>query len=208
MRARSGDAVILLDDISGEWTARVDAVAKRGIDLTVVERLRAREAVPDLWLCVAVIKKGHFDLVIEKATELGVGRIVPLLMRRGVVDKINPTRMRAIATEAAEQCARTALPEIAELVTLPRLLAEWPAERALFHADEAGGEAAATAFATHQGPAALLIGPEGGFDDSERAMIQSLPQARAISLGSRILRAETAAIGATILWMAQAGDWK
>ncbi|MEQ1509675.1 MAG: 16S rRNA (uracil(1498)-N(3))-methyltransferase [Sphingopyxis sp.] len=208
MRARADDAVILLDDVTGEWAARVEFVGKRHIDVTVVNQLRPRETVPDLWLCVAPIKKTHFDMVIEKATELGVARIIPVLMRRCVADKVNAARMRAIATEAAEQCARTSLPEIADIIPLPRLLAQWPQERALFHADEMGGAAAAAAFAVHQGPAALLIGPEGGFEPQERAIIADCPFARAISLGPRILRAETAAIAAISLWMAQAGDWR
>lgn len=208
MRVAPGDAVILLDDISGEWAARVEAVAKRAVTVTLVERLRPRESVPDLWLCVAPVKKPHFDLVVEKATELGVGRLVPVLMRRSVVDKVNDERMRSIMTEAAEQCARTALPELAPLVPLAGLLADWPEERTLYFADETGGAPALAAFADHSGPAAILIGPEGGFDPAERAAIRALPQARPVSLGSRILRAETAAIAAAALWMAAAGDWR
>ena len=213
MRVAAGNAVILLDDVSGEWAARVEAVAKRHVEVTVVERLRVREAVPDLWLCVAPVKKPHFDLVIEKATELGVARIVPVLTRRGVVDKVNGERVRAIMTEAAEQCARTSLPGLGEMVTLPQLLSGWPEGRALFFADEAlaasgDGTKATQAFAAHQGPAALLIGPEGGFDAAERALIAAHPDARPVALGPRILRAETAAIAAVALWMASAGDWR
>lgn len=208
MRVAPGDAVILLDDISGEWAAMVSGVAKRAVTVTLVEHLRPREAVPDLWLCIAPIKKPHFELVIEKATELGVGRIVPVLTRRCVVDKVNSERIRTTATEAAEQCARTALPEIADMVPLAKLLADWPEDRALFFADELGGEAASPAFAAHTGSAAILIGPEGGFDDAERTRIRALRQARPVSLGPRILRAETAAIAATALWMATAGDWR
>ena len=208
MRVAPGDAVILLDDISGEWAAMVSGVAKRAVTVTLVEHLRPREAVPDLWLCIAPIKKPHFELVIEKATELGVGRIVPVLTRRCVVDKVNSERMRTTATEAAEQCARTALPETADMVPLAKLLADWPEDRALFFADELGGEAASPAFAAHTGSAAILIGPEGGFDDAERTRIRALRQARPVSLGPRILRAETAAIAATALWMATAGDWR
>lgn len=208
MRVAPGDAVILLDDISGEWAAMVSGVAKRAVTVTLVEHLRPREAVPDLWLCIAPIKRPHFELVIEKATELGVGCIVPVLTRRCVVDKVNSERMRTTATEAAEQCARTALPETADMVPLAKLLADWPEDRALFFADELGGEAASPAFAAHTGSAAILIGPEGGFDDAERTRIRALRQARPVSLGPRILRAETAAIAATALWMATAGDWR
>jgi 16S rRNA (uracil1498-N3)-methyltransferase len=172
--------------------------------------------------------------VLEKATELGVARIQPVLTRRCVADKLNLDRARAITTEAAEQCARTALPELAEPVKLDALLADWPSDRALFFADEEGGEPVAAAFATQgesprrRGPqeamhetdggprlrggsqvvsAAILTGPEGGFDDAERERIRAHPAARPISLGPRILRGETAAIAALAVWMAAAGDW-
>jgi 16S rRNA (uracil1498-N3)-methyltransferase len=207
MRMREGDIVILCDDATGEWTARVEEVGRHRVAVTVTERLRAREAVPDLWLCPALLKKDRFELVLEKATELGAARIQPLVTRRCVADKLNIERARAITIEAAEQCARTALPELAEPVKLDALLGAWPAERALFFADENGGEAAAASFAAHAGPAAILTGPEGGFDEAERAAIRALPQARPITLGPRILRGETAAIAALGVWMASAGDW-
>lgn len=207
MRVGEGDAVVLCDDLTGEWAARVAATGKRDVVLSVDTRLRGREGVPDFLLCAALLKKPHFDMVLEKATELGVRRIQPLLTRRCVADRLNPDRARAILTEAAEQCARTALPELAEPAKLEALLRDWPEERTLFFADETGGDPVAEAFAARPGPAALLIGPEGGFDDAERAAIRALPQARAISLGPRILRGETAAIAATALWMGIAGDW-
>lgn len=208
MRVAEGDAVVLCDDLTGEWAARVSSLGKREIVLEPVERLRKREQVPDFWLCPALLKKDRFDLVLEKATELGVRSIRPLVTRRCVADKLNLERARTIVTEAAEQCARTALPELAEPVKLEALLADWPAGRALFFADELGGAPAAEAFAAHSGPAALLIGPEGGFDDAERSAIRAHPAAHRISLGPRILRGETASISATALWMANAGDWQ
>ena len=207
MRVREGDTIILCDDQTGEWAARVGQVDKRRIDVKAVERLRPRETVPDLWLCAALLKKDRFDLVLEKATELGAARIQPVITRRCVADKLNLERARTITTEAAEQCARTALPELTEPVKLDALLRDWPQDRALFFADEEGGEPAASVFAAHSGPAAILIGPEGGFDDAERAAIRAHPQARPISLGPRILRGETAAIASLSVWMAQAGDW-
>ncbi|WP_296718378.1 16S rRNA (uracil(1498)-N(3))-methyltransferase [Erythrobacter sp.] len=207
MRAAPGDVVILCDDITGEWAARVSDVGKREVVLEVAEMLRPREAVPDLWLCPALLKKDRFDLALEKATELGAARIQPVITRRCVADKLNLDRARTITTEAAEQCARTVLPALAEPVKLDALLADWPEHRALFFADENGGEPAATAFAAHTGPAAILTGPEGGFDDAERAAIRAHPAARAITLGPRILRGETAAIAAIAVWMASAGDW-
>ncbi len=170
--------------------------------------LRPREDVPDFVLCAALLKKDRFDMVLEKASELGVRRIQPVIARRCVADKLNAERARAVLTEAAEQCARTALPELDLPVRLDVLLRGWTAGRTLFFADEQGGEPAARAFAAAPGPAALLTGPEGGFDEAERAAVRALPQARPISLGPRILRGETAAIAATALWMGLSGDWK
>lgn len=207
MRVAPGDAVILCDDVSGEWAARVTSAGKRDVTVEIVERLRMREDVPDFWLCPALLKKDRFDWVLEKATELGVGRVQPVVTRRCVADKLNTDRARTILIEAAEQCARTALPELAGPVKLDTLLKNWPEDRALFFADENGGDPAAAAFAAHNGPAALIVGPEGGFDEAERAAIRALPTARAISLGPRILRGETAAIGAVALWMGVSGDW-
>jgi 16S rRNA (uracil1498-N3)-methyltransferase len=209
MRVGVGDTVVLCDDITGEWAAHVTESGKRSVRLEAVELLREREAVPDIWLCPALIKKDRFDLVLEKATELGVARIAPVVTRRCVADKLNPERARAIVTEAAEQCARTALPELAAPVKLAALLADWPVDRTLYFADENGGIPLVEAVAGTDTPrAGFLIGPEGGFDDQERAAIRALPQAVPISLGPRILRAETAALAALAIWMAQAGDWR
>lgn len=207
MRVGVGDVVIVCDNATGEWAADVEQVGKRDLTLRIARQLRPREAVPDLWLCPALLKKDRFDLVLEKATELGAARIVPVITRRCVADKLNPERARAITVEAAEQCARTALPELAEPVKLEALLRDWPHGRVLLFADEAGGASAAEVFATAPAPAAILIGPEGGFDDAERAAIRAHPAARAISLGPRILRGETAAIAALALWAGVAGDW-
>jgi 16S rRNA (uracil1498-N3)-methyltransferase len=207
MRLGMGDCVIVCDGLTGEWAAEADTVGKRDLTLRCVTRLRPREAVPDFWLCPALLKKDRFDWVLEKACELGVAHIRPVLTRRCVADRINPDRVRATLIEAAEQCARTALPTCDAPLALAALLADWPRDRALFFADEAGGAAAAACFAAHRGPAALLIGPEGGFDDAERAAIRAHPCAMPITLGPRILRGETAAIGATALWMGLAGDW-
>ncbi|MBH0111765.1 16S rRNA (uracil(1498)-N(3))-methyltransferase [Novosphingobium sp. YJ-S2-02] len=207
MRVAVGDVVIACDDATGEWAGEVSAVSKRSVELTMRQHMREREAVPDVWLCAALLKKPNFDLVLEKATELGVARIQPVVTRRCVADKLNAERAATIVTEAAEQCARTALPAIAEPLKLEALLRDWPEERALFFADEQGGEPALERFAAHAGPAALLVGPEGGFDDEERAAIRAHRAAQAITLGPRILRGETASISALALWMAAAGDW-
>lgn len=205
MRAKAGDPVRLFDDISGEWLARVAHVGKRDLVLSIEAKLAEREKVPDLWLLMAPIKKGRIDWMVEKACELGVARVVPVWTRRTVVDKVNGERLRAHMIEAAEQCGRTALPTLGEMVKLERLLADWPADRTLIFADEAGG--APMTEAPLSAPAAILIGPEGGFTDEERALIRALPNARGISLGPRILRADTAAAAAVAIWMATAGDW-
>lgn len=208
MRMKVGDPVKLFDDSTGEWLGVATSVGKRDLMLDVTECLRPREAVPDLWLCAAPLKKGRVDWMAEKACELGVARLVPVVTRRTVVDKPNTDRLRAHMIEAAEQCGRTALPEVAEPVKLAALLRDWPAERALFFADETGGVPALAAMRERAGPAAVLIGPEGGFDSDEREAIRACPQAVGIALGPRILRAETAAAAAVSLWMAAAGDWQ
>ncbi|WP_260925164.1 16S rRNA (uracil(1498)-N(3))-methyltransferase [Novosphingobium sp. 9] len=207
MRVGSGDAVIACDNATGEWACMVASAGKRDVVLEVRDHLRGREQVPDFTLCAALLKKPNFDLVLEKATELGVRTIQPVVTRRCVADKLNPERALTIVTEAAEQCARTALPDLEEPVKLDALLRDWPQDRALFFADETGGAPAAEVFRAHTGPAALLVGPEGGFDEAERAAIRALPQARAITLGPRILRGETATIAALGLWMGVSGDW-
>jgi 16S rRNA (uracil1498-N3)-methyltransferase len=206
MRIGEGQAVVLCDDVTGEWVARVVSAGKREVVVVPETLTRPREQVPDFTLCAALLKKPNFDLVLEKATELGVRRIQPVITRRCVADSLNAERALAIVTEAAEQCARTALPELAPPVKLEALLRGWAEGRTLFFADETGGEPAAEAFRI-TGPAALLTGPEGGFDDTERAAVRALVSARPISLGPRILRGETATIAATALWMGLAGDW-
>ncbi|SDA17203.1 16S rRNA (uracil(1498)-N(3))-methyltransferase [Sphingomonas sp. NFR15] len=207
MRTKVGDPVKLFDGVSGEWLGVASVVGKRDLLLDVTERLREREHVPDLWLCAAPLKKGRIDWLVEKACELGVARLMPTLTRRTVVDRLNLERLRAHMVEAAEQCGRTAVPNLAEPVKLSGLLRDWPEDRTLFFADEAGGVPALGAMRDGGTAAAILIGPEGGFDDAERDAIRALPQAIGVSLGPRILRADTAAAAAVSLWMAAKGDW-
>ena len=207
MRLKVGDAVLLFDGINGEWLATISDARKRDAVMVVERQTKLPEIIPDFWLCAAPIKKGRMEWLIEKATELGVAEIHPILTRRSVVDKINPDRLTAQMVEAAEQCGRTNLPLLHGARNIKALLADFPEGRTLFFADERGGTSIAEAITAHPGPAALLIGPEGGFDDSEREAIRAHPQAIAVSLGPRILRAETAAITAISIWMALAGDW-
>lgn len=206
MRLKAGTRVRVFDDISGEWQAEITGVGKRDAALQIVAHLGPREAVPDLWLGAAPIRRARYEFTVEKACELGVARFTPVLTRRAVVDKVKADRLRAHMVEAAEQCGRTALP----ILDAEMKLADWLGAlggRTLFFADEAGGAPARETFAAHPGPAAILIGPEGGFDDSERELVAGTPGAVPISLGPRILRAETAAIAAVSAWMAVAGDW-
>jgi len=211
MRLAQGAAVKLFDDRSGEYLARVTVRGKRDLVLSIEAMTRPREAAPDFWLCAAPVKKARFDFLVEKACELGVARFVPVLTERAVVDKVKDDRLRNTMIEAAEQCERTALPQIAPLTRLDALLKSWPEGRHLFFADErlhASGEGSfRKALREHPGPAAVLIGPEGGFTDGENAGIRAHRSAVPVSLGPRILRAETAAIAATTLWMAARGDW-
>ena len=207
MRTKVGDPVKLFDGVSGEWLGIAELVGRRDLTLVIRERLRPPEVVPDVWLCAAPLKKGRIDWLAEKACELGAARLAPVLTRRTVVDRLNLDRLHAHMIEAAEQCGRTAVPDLVEPVKLTALLRDWDAGRALFFADETGGDAAFDAMRARPGPAAILIGPEGGFDDEERAAIRATPGAVPIALGPRILRADTAAAAALSLWMAAAGDW-
>jgi 16S rRNA (uracil1498-N3)-methyltransferase len=206
MRLKQGAPIKLFDNQSGEWLAEVSAVGKRDLTLSVTAHLRALEPVPDLWLLAAPIKKARIDMVAEKACELGVALYRPIITRRTIVERLNLDRLRAHMVEAAEQCGRTALPILAEPMKLASILKDWPSDRQLFFADENGGDPFANAARAHPGPAAILIGPEGGFDESERDAIRALGQAIPISLGPRILRAETAAMAAISIWMSAAGD--
>ncbi len=205
MRRGPGDAVLLFDGRSGEWLARITEAGRKAVAVAIERATQPLEAVPDLWLCVAPLKRGRIDWVAEKACELGVARLVPVLTRRTVVDKLNLDRLRAHMVEAAEQCGRTAVPAIADPVTLAVLLRDWDPARRLIFADETGGAPLAEAIRAAPAPAAILIGPEGGFTPDERAAIRAVPAALAVTLGPRILRADTAAVAAVAVWQALVG---
>ena len=211
LRLGAGDDILLCDNQTGTWRGVLVDVGKRRVGVQVAAHLKPLEQVPDLWLCVAPIKRARFDSIAEKACELGVRRFIPVRTARAIVDKIKPDRLAAHMVEAAEQCERNALPEIAEMTTLAAMLANWPVGRTLFFCDERlhqNGEAnMARILPRHAGPAAILIGPEGGFTAEEQAQISEHPAAVPVSLGPRILRADTAAFAAISLWMAAHGDW-
>jgi len=204
LRLKHGGELLVFDGASGEWLARIGEVAKKRMILAVDRQTRQPEAVPDVWLAFAPVKRTQTDWLVEKATELGAARLVPVITQRTVVERVKLERLEAIAIEAAEQCGRTLLPEIAEPQALSAFLKL--DGRTLYFADEHGGEPVASAFKA--GPATILTGPEGGFTDEERAAIRAAPNAVPISLGPRILRAETAALAALAAYMALAGDWR
>ena len=206
LRMKAGDPLLLFDNRSGEWLATIADAGKRVLTARIERRTRDLECVPDLWLCFAPVKKARLDWIIEKATELGVARLQPVITERTIVERVKRERLEAQIVEACEQCGRTAVPGLAEPVKLPQLLKTWPAERALLFADEAGGTPLGEASAPV--PAAILTGPEGGFTERERGLLLAAPAVRRIALGPRILRAETAAVAAIAVWMGRYGDWR
>lgn len=210
MRAKAGKRVSLFNGRNGEWLARIADVTKRSCALVCEKQTEAQSEVPDLWLVFAPIKKTPADYLTQKATELGVSALQPVFTRRTIVTRVNAERMRANAIEAAEQSGRLSVPEIREAIDLEKLLAVWPAERRILFCDEAG-EAPSIADALRSaasGPWAILTGPEGGFDPAERERIRALPSVMPVSLGSRILRADTAALASLAVWQAVRGDWR
>ncbi len=206
MRLGVGTGVLLFDGVNGEWRALIVETGKKRMTLAVEERTREQEAVPNLMLAFAPVKRAQTDWLVEKATELGIARLQPVVTQRTIVERVKLERLQSIAIEAAEQCHRTSLPEVAEPMTFKAFLSSHDPRRALYFADENGGAPATATFAP--GAATILTGPEGGFTEEERAAIRALPFCTAISLGPRILRAETAALAAIAVWMAAAGDWR
>lgn len=220
MRLGVGDAVLLFNGQDGEWRAEAVEVGKRGCRLVVRSQARPPAFGPDLDLAVALVKRGPLETIVEKATELGVRRIRLVLTRRTNADHTNLARLQAIATEAAEQTGRLDVPEVIAPVKLDALLAELGPRRLMF-CDEAGDDPEAewggasgratpalTALAGATGCWAVLIGPEGGFDPEERHRLRTTDGVTPVTLGPRILRADTAAISALTLWQAAAGDWR
>jgi 16S rRNA (uracil1498-N3)-methyltransferase len=206
LRLGAGAELLVFDGSSGEWLARIKETTRKQMLVAVEKRTRERETVPDIWLAFAPVKRTQTDWLVEKATELGVARLIPVITKRTIVDRVKLDRLQAIAIEAAEQCGRTVLPQIDEPVPLARLLRDRDEKRTLFFADEQGG--AAVAEAMKPGPALILTGPEGGFAEEERKLVRECANALAISLGPRILRAETAALSALAAFMTVAGDWR
>ncbi|MGF1553174.1 MAG: 16S rRNA (uracil(1498)-N(3))-methyltransferase [Paracoccaceae bacterium] len=222
LRLGEGERIAVFNGRDGEWAAVASRLSKRSGALAVEDRLRPPAAPPDLWLCFAPIKKTRTDFVVEKATELGARRVVPVMTRRTNAERVNRERLQAHAVEAAEQCGLVFVPAVAEPVALGALLDGWPEGRRLMVCDERaagfGGAApetlrpasaalAAEARETPE-PWAILCGPEGGFEDAEIERLSRLTGAIGVGLGPRVLRADTAAVAALALWQATLGDWR
>ncbi len=210
MRARIGDRISLFNGRDGEWLAAVSEIAKRTCTVDCSALMAPQAEVPDLWLVFAPVKKTPADYLTQKATELGARVLQPVVTRRTIVTRVNTARMTANAIEAAEQSGRVSVPDVREPVGFDKLLSQWPAERRILFCDE-GGDCAPIADALRQaprGPWAVFTGPEGGFDPAERAALRALPLVTPVSLGPRILRADTAALAALAVWQSVCGDWR
>lgn len=207
LRATAGESFALFNGRDGEWLAELDRVGKRGAALTVRERIRAQTGDSDLWLVFAPVKRGPLDLIAEKATELGISALVPVWTERTDPQRLNASRLRAIMIEAAEQCRRLSVPDLHEPRRLDEVIAAWPGGRRLIVLDESGAGAPIARVLAHasDAPTAFLVGPEGGFTESELDGLRSLSFAVAADLGPRILRAETAVIAALACYQALCG---
>lgn len=209
LRRAPGDEVLLFNGRDGEWRARIAHVSKRGVELTLEAETRPQHAPPDVWLLFAPIKRQRIDLVAEKAAEMGVRVLCPVLTERTAVERVNTDRLRAHAVEAAEQCGLLSVPEVRRPEPLAAALDRWDPARRLLFCDESGSAPPAlrTLAGYASGPWAVLTGPEGGFTEAERTRLRALPFAVPVALGPRILRADTAVVAALALWQAVLGDW-
>lgn len=216
LRRRTGDPVLVFNGRDGEWRARLDGSSRKGTSLAVVEQTRPQTAAGDLHYLFAPLKQARLDYLVQKAVELGASRLVPVLTRHGQVARVNLDRVHANAIEAAEQCGVLNLPEIAVPVALEKLIAGWVPERLIVFCDEEAPvhdpvavlEQVRTPALLGPIPVSVLIGPEGGFSEEERAAVLKLPNLVRLSLGPRILRADTAAVAALALIQATLGDWR
>jgi 16S rRNA (uracil1498-N3)-methyltransferase len=214
LRRGDGAPLLLFNGRDGEWRATLALRGKKAAAAKVGERTREQTAEPDLWLCFAPVKRARIDYIAEKATELGVAALQPILTQHTIVERVNIDRLRANAIEAAEQTERLTVPEVRAPVELARLLDDWPAERRLLICDETGGGPpiagvlGALDDKARAAPWAIVIGPEGGFAAGELAVLRRIKDVTAVGLGPRILRADTAALAALACWQAIVGDWQ
>ncbi|MGB0907893.1 MAG: 16S rRNA (uracil(1498)-N(3))-methyltransferase [Maricaulaceae bacterium] len=209
LRKKVGDVLRLFNGRDGEFTAEITIMSKKNVVISIGERFRTPVSAPDIWLCFAPVRKHRTAFIIEKATELGVSAIVPTTTQRTQFPKINTEKTLAQIIEAAEQTERLDLPALHKGLSLESLIAGWDADRKILFADEAGDAASALEIVQKTpAPAAILIGPEGGFTPQERELLRSQDFVTPVSLGPRILRADTAALSLLSLWQAASGDWK
>jgi 16S rRNA (uracil1498-N3)-methyltransferase len=211
LRLRAGSRVLLFNGRDGEFAARLEPVGRKGVALHLEALLRPQEHPRDIDYIFAPLKHARLDYVAQKAVEMGVRRLCPVITRRTQVSRVNIERLRANVREAAEQCGIIWLAEVEQERPIVAALTNWPKERTLIFCDEDALQANVTASLADRPPPAamsLLIGPEGGFDEIERALILRLPDVVRLSLGPRILRADTAAVAALALIQAYWGDWR
>jgi 16S rRNA (uracil1498-N3)-methyltransferase len=209
LRLKPGATLLIFNGRDGEWQAELSVAGKRGATLTLLKQTRAQEARPDIDYLFAPLKHARLDYMVQKAAEMGVRRLRPVLTRRTIAERVNLDRMRANAIEAAEQCGILTIPEIIAPEKLEKVLANWDSGRTLIFCDEGAEETnpVAALKGCKAGPIAVLVGPEGGFDPAERELLLAKPYTLRLSLGPRILRADTAAIAALALVNATLGDW-
>jgi 16S rRNA (uracil1498-N3)-methyltransferase len=213
MRVQSGDSLLLFNGRDGEWQAQVEQTRRQGCTVVTVRQLRPQRAEPGPWLLFAPIKKTAVDFVIEKSTELGVSRLWPVFTLHTAASRINLDRLRAHAIEASEQCERLTVPDVESPLPLGEIATRWPSGRTLLVLDEHGRGTPIAAVLTAgsragrwEPPPGILAGPEGGFAAAELNVLAELPFVARVTLGPRILRAETAALAALACWQAIAGD--
>ncbi len=208
LRVCDGDKIAVFDGQNGEFEFEVLKAGKKSINLNKISKLRNFYLPPDLWLLFAPVKKDKTDFIIQKAGELGVRKVIPVITERTICERIKIERYQAQIIEACEQCHRVDIPEIEYPIQLNELVKKW-GDRNLFFMDESGnGENIYTAFCGKLSSSAILVGPEGGFSPKEFELLRNLPFAKGVSMGQRILRAETAVTASIACWQAMCGDWK
>lgn len=207
MRQALGAQVLLFNGHDGEWRATVTEAGKRGGTLTCEEQRKPLQMPPDVWLCFAPIKKARTDFIVEKAAEMGAARIVPIQTDFTNSGRFQRDRLQAHAVEAAEQCGGTYVPPVDEMVRFDRIMTDWDPKRRIMFCDEALASSTPATLQGDAGPWAIFIGPEGGFSEKERAKLHALDFSTSVSLGPRILRADTAAVAAMTIWQQTFGDW-
>lgn len=210
LRLEQGAPVAVFNGVNGEWQSNIQLLSKKQVVLCITEMRRPQQDVPDIWLTFAPVKSGRIDFIVEKATELGVSKLIPVITQRTIVSRVNTERLQAHAIEAAEQCERLSVPDVTDPVKLPNLLGQWEQNRTLVYGDETGGgnpimDALKEVSGVQWG---FLTGPEGGFTLEELEMLRGFPAALGIGLGPRILRADTAAVAGLTCLLAMHGDWK